>query len=110
MFGNQQNKSSLAEYSGIVGSASNKLAGYANPVEPPPPPGIATRVQDLQTVALETRHLAAQIAGTLGLGRPSQEPSQTAVQPSLADVLIGLRDTLNDANRDLTQAIQHINS
>jgi hypothetical protein len=76
----------------------------------PKPFGIASRIAELQQEVQAIAALAYQTKATLGITSP-ETPNTKAPQPStLAEVLTDLRVRLMEANRDLQDVIQHLNS
>jgi hypothetical protein len=77
----------------------------------PPPPGVASRVSDLQSVVSDTRELAFNLRGALGIANPPNDAAKNSTQASsLADTLTELRSKLIIANNDFRDVLQHLNS
>ena len=91
--------------------SANTYANAGTALAPPPPPGIASRVQDLQKTVADVCDLAYNLRSALGIQQPSDvQGAKQANEPTLADVLLSLRHRLNNACADFRDVLQHLNS
>lgn len=89
---------------------SSVLQGQERQTAPPPPSGIASRIQDLQGVVSTTRELAYNLRCALGIQQPTTEGKPMPAASTLAEVITEARMALIRANDDFRDVLQHLNS
>lgn len=92
------------------GKDVQNYSGLTNASTPPPAPGIASKIQELQEAVATTCQLSASIVSALGISHAEQGTEPKNPRSSLIEVLTDLRVRLYNANAETERAITHINS
>ena len=95
---------------GWTPSEGTNVANLQNAAVAPQPPGIASRVGDLQSVVSDTLKMAYNLRCALGIQQPETTDKPTQPPCNLAEMITQMRIALCRANCDFQDVLQHLNS